>query len=260
MIAADIIVIGGGIAGAGAAYELAGEAKVLLLERESQCGYHATGRSAASFTENYGTATIRKLAGASRAFFEGPPDGFAEHPLVRPRGMITIARADQAEALDLELERARKFVASIVRIGPEAAVRLVPSLRREYLADAIFEPDSRDIDVHGLHQGFLKGTRKRGGRIEADSEVVRIRREGSGWTVETRGERYAARIVVNAAGAWADEIAQLAGLRPLGLVAKRRCAFVIDPPEGLAIDAWPLVNDVGQSFYFKPDAGRLLVR
>jgi len=259
VIAAEVIVIGGGIAGAGAAYELAADVKVLLLEREGQCGYHATGRSAASFTENYGTATIRKLAGASRAFFENPPDGFCEHPLVRPRGMITIARADQAEALDLELDRARKFVASIVRIGPEKAISLVPALRRSYLADAIFEPDSRDIDVHGLHQGFLKGIRRRGGRIEADREVGRIRREGSGWAIETRDEHYEAPIIVNAAGAWADEIAATAGLRPLGLVAKRRSAFVVDPPEGLAIDAWPLVNDVGQSFYFKPDAGRLLV-
>ncbi len=230
MIVADVIVIGGGIAGAGAAYELAGEAKVILLERESQCGYHATGRSAASFTENYGTVTIRKLAGASRAFFEAPPEGFCEHPLVRPRGMITIARADQAEALDLELERARKFVASIVRIGAEEAIRLVPALRREYLADAIFEPDSRDIDVHGLHQGFLKGVRKRGGRIEADSEVGRMRRDNSGWSVETRGERYAAPGVINAAGAWADELAVAAGFRPPRLGAHRPSPFVVQSP------------------------------
>lgn len=260
MTTADVIVIGGGIAGAGAAYELAGNgAKVLLLERESQFGYHATGRSAASFTENYGTATIRKLAGASRSFFETPPEGFSEHPLVRPRGMITIARADQAEALDFELERGRRFVPSMTRIGAMEAIRLVPVLRRQYLHDAIFEPDSRDIDVHGLHQGFLKGFRRRGGQVTADCEVARIRRGAGSWTVETRDGSFAAPAIVNAGGAWADEIAGLAGLKPLGLVARRRSAFVIDPPEGMAIDAWPLVNDVGQKFYFKPDAGRLLV-
>ena len=260
MTTADVVIIGGGIAGAGAAYELAGAgAKVLLLERESQCGYHATGRSAASFTENYGTATIRKLASASRAFFEAPPEGFSEHPLVRPRGMITIARADQAEVLDFELERARKFVPSMTRIGAAEAIRLVPVLRRQYLHDAIFEPDSRDIDVHGLHQGFLKGFRRRGGQVTTDCEVARIRRGAGAWAVETRDQNFTAKAIVNAGGAWADEIAGLAGLKPLGLVARRRSAFVIDPPDGMAIDAWPLVNDVGQKFYFKPDAGRLLV-
>ena len=178
MTAADILVIGGGIAGASAAYELAAAAKVILLERETHCGYHATGRSAASFTENYGTATVRRLAMAGRSFFETPPEGFAEHPLVRPRGMITIARADQIDALDDELARAQRFVPSMRRMDVEEALSLVPVLRADYLAEAIFEPDSRDIDVHGLHQGYLRALKARGGVIVTDAEVETIERNG----------------------------------------------------------------------------------
>src|SRR5258707_9823276 len=137
MTAADILVIGGGIAGASAAYELAAQAKVILLERETHCGYHATGRSAASFTENYGTPMVRRLAMAGRSFFETPPEGFAEHPLVRPRGMITIARADQIDALNEELARAQRFVPSMGRMDWEEALSLGPGRRLDYLAEAL---------------------------------------------------------------------------------------------------------------------------
>jgi D-arginine dehydrogenase len=259
MTAADILVIGGGIAGASAAYEMAAAAKVILLERESHCGYHATGRSAASFTENYGTAMVRRLAMAGRSFFETPPAGFAEHPLVRPRGMITIARTDQIDALDDELARAQRFLPSMRRMDVEEALSLVPVLRADYLAGAIFEPDSRDIDVHGLHQGYLKALKARGGVIVTDAEVEAIERNGGEWSVRTRAGDFTGARLVNAAGAWADEIARKAGAQPVGLTPKRRTAFTIDAPAGAVIADWPLVNDVGAAFYFKPDAGQLLV-
>jgi D-arginine dehydrogenase len=259
MMAADILVIGGGIAGASAAYELAAHAKVILLERETHCGYHATGRSAASFTENYGTATVRRLAMAGRSFFETPPEGFAEHPLVKPRGMITIARADQIDALDEELARARRFLPGMRRMEVAEALSLVPVLRADYLAAAIFEPDSRDIDVHGLHQGYLRALKARGGVIVTDAEVEAIERNGGHWSVQTRAGEFTGAKLVNAAGAWADEIALKAGAESIGLTPKRRTAFTIDAPAGSAIAGWPLVNDVGAAFYFKPDAGQLLV-
>jgi D-arginine dehydrogenase len=255
----DVIVIGGGIAGAGAAYELAGAAEVVLLERESQCGYHATGRSAASFTENYGSAVIRRLALASRPFLEAPPEGFAEHSLLSPRGIVTIARSDQIEALEQELERAQKFVPEIRRIGREEALARVPALRPDYVADAILEPDAQDIDVHGLHQGYLKGLRSRGGRIFTDAEVGSIAHSAGLWRLETRAGSFETRILVNAAGAWADELARRAGVPPLGLTPMRRTVFMIDAPEALAIAAWPMINDVQETFYFKPDAGQLLI-
>src|SRR5262245_42809637 len=208
MSRAEVIVIGGGIAGASAAYELAARAQVILLERESHCGYHATGRSAASFTENYGTLTVRRLAMAGRQFFEHPPTGFAEHPLVRPRGMITIARTDQIVALEEELERAQCLLPGMRRMDPNEARALVPVLRADYLAAAIFEPDSRDIDVHGLHQGYLRGLKARGGAIDTEAEVTRIQRRGSPWTVETKAGSFEAPRLINAAGAWPDEIAR----------------------------------------------------
>ena len=259
MTGADILVIGGGIAGASAAYELAAHAKVILLEREAHCGYHATGRSAASFTENYGTATVRRLAMAGRSFFETPPEGFAEHPLVKPRGMITIARADQIDALDEELVRAQHFLPGMRRMDVEEALSLVPVLRADYLAAAIFEPDSRDIDVHGLHQGYLKALKMRGGVIVTDAEVEAIELSGRHWLVRTRAGDFTGAKLVNAAGAWADDIALKAGAESVGLTPKRRTAFTIDAPAGVAIADWPLVNDVGAAFYFKPDAGQLLV-
>jgi D-arginine dehydrogenase len=259
MTGADILVIGGGIAGASAGYELAAHAKVILLEREAHCGYHATGRSAASFTENYGTATVRRLAMAGRSFFETPPEGFAEHPLVKPRGMITIARADQIDALDEELARAQRFLPGMRRMDVEEALSLVPVLRADYLAAAIFEPDSRDIDVHGLHQGYLKALKMRGGVIVTDAEVEAIELSGRHWLVRTRAGDFTGAKLVNAAGAWADDIALKAGAESIGLTPKRRTAFTIDAPAGVAIANWPLVNDVGAAFYFKPDAGQLLV-
>ena len=256
---ADIAIIGGGIAGASAAFELAAAASVVLIERESQCGYHSTGRSAASFTENYGTALIRRLAIASRGFLEAPPEGFCDHPLMQPRGMLTIAREDQLDLLAEELERARAFVPSIHRVTTGDALARVPVLRPDYVAGAIVEPDSREIDVNELHQGFLRGARKRGARIVTNAGIDAIARHGDRWHLQTSHGVFAAPIVVNAAGAWADTIAALAGVAPVGLVPKRRTAFHVAAPDGVAIAGWPLVNDVGEEFYFKPDAGQIFV-
>lgn len=255
----DIAVIGGGMAGAAAAYELSAFAKVRLYEREATCGYHTTGRSAASFTENYGPPTIRRLVLASRSFLTEPPDGFADHPLLSPRGMLTVARPDQMEALDAELKRGLEFCPTMQRVELDEALAMVPVLRRDYLGGAILEPDSKDIDVHGLHQGFLRGLRGRGGTVTTDAEVLGLARDGAGWRVTTRAGETACGIVVNAAGAWADQIGAMAGAVRIGLVPKRRTAFNIPAPEGVGIDRWPLVNDVGAEFYFKPDAGKLFV-
>jgi D-arginine dehydrogenase len=257
--AADILVVGAGIAGASAAFELSAFASVIVLERESRCGYHSTGRSAASFTENYGGEVVRRLAVASRAFLQSPPQGFCEHELLRPRGMITIGRSDQLELLERRLEQGRALVPSIARIGVDAALARVPILRRDYVAGAYLEPDSRDIDVDGLHQGFMRGARRRGARIVVSAEVLSIARVGGCWTVDTGTAAYHAPLLVNAAGAWADIIAGLAGAGTLGLVPKKRTAFNVPVPGGVDIRRWPLVDDVGEEFYFKADAGQLLV-
>ncbi|MGE0007773.1 MAG: NAD(P)/FAD-dependent oxidoreductase [Parvibaculaceae bacterium] len=253
-----VIVVGGGIAGAGAAFEIAQGSPVVLLERESQCGYHATGRSAASFTENYGNDVIRRLVLASRSFMSDPPPGFSDYPLLGRRGMVTVARADQLDLLAQALDRARRFVPSIHAITPAEAIARVPVLRAGYLAGAFLEPHSMDVDVNGLHQGFLKGARARGARIVMDAEVKAIGHRG-GWQVETSAGEFSAAVLVDAAGAWADEVAVMAGLRPIGLQPKRRTAFTIPAPPAETIADWPLVDDVGAEFYFKPDAGQILV-
>ncbi|HEX6980174.1 MAG TPA: FAD-binding oxidoreductase [Alphaproteobacteria bacterium] len=254
---ADVIVIGGGIAGASAAYILSATRRVVVLERESQPGYHATGRSAALFTETYGNETVRALTKASRAFLAAPAPGFAEAPLLTPRGSLVVARADQRAPFETALEAARRLVPSVERIGAEAARARVPALRADYVADAFLEPAAMDIDVHALHHGFLRGLRARGGRLVTDTEVLGMTRIGRDWRVETRAGAYTAAIVVNAAGAWADAIARLAGIAPIGLVPKRRTAITFDAPTADFRD-WPMVIDVDERFYFKPDAGRLL--
>jgi D-arginine dehydrogenase len=255
----DIVIVGGGIAGASAAYELATFASVTMLEREPQLGYHSTGRSAASFTENYGTTIIRRLAIASRGFLESPPKGFAEHPLLSPRGMLTIARTDQLERLEESLKQARALVPSIHRIELAEAFARVPILRRDYVAGAFLEPDSRDIDVNGLHLGFIKGARHRGVAIVTQAEVTGVEQRAGRWTLTTSRGDFEADMLVNAAGAWSDVLAEMAGIKPLGLIPKRRTAFHVPLPPGLDARTWPMVDDVAEEFYFKPDAGQLFV-
>ena len=257
--AADILIVGAGIAGAGAAFETAAFASVIVLERESRCGYHSTGRSAASFSENYGSGVVRRLAAASRAFLENPPAGFAEHPLLAPRGMITIGRTDQLELLEQQLAGARELVPGIERLDVAEAIARVPVLRKDYVAGAYIEPDAREVDVHGLHQGFLRAAKVRGARIVVNAEVLAIERKHRQWTVTTAAGRFYAPLLVNAAGAWADIIAAHAGIDALGLVPKRRTAFNIPAPPGVDIKGWPLINDVAEQFYFKPDAGQIFV-
>lgn len=253
----DILVIGAGIAGASVAHALARDASVIVLEQESQPGYHTTGRSAALFTEAYGNLAIRRLTSAGRAFFEAPPEGFAEHPLLSPRGTLFIARDDQLGALDRALAETPS-AAEVCRLAGAEAVEVNPALDPDYVAGALYEPTAEDIDVHALHGGFLRGLRRRGGRLVTGARVEALARAGGEWTAGTPVGRFAAPVVVNAAGAWADVVAELAGLRPIGLVPKRRTAFTFDPPEGWEIAAWPATIDIDERFYFKPDAGRIL--
>jgi len=254
----DVLVIGAGIAGASAAYELARKCRVIVLERESQPGYHTTGRSAAIYTQNYGNRAIRALTLASHSFFKNYPQEFIEHPILSPRGAMFVARPDQLAALDNTFAEAHSLVPSIRRIDAGEAIRINPVLNPKFVGGAIFEPDASDIDVHALHSGYLKGLRERGGSVATNAEVSIITRDGEHWNIETPAGNFAAPIVVNAAGAWCDMIAEMAGVRPVGLVPKRRTVFTFNPPPGLDISSWPLTIDIDETFYFKPDAGKIL--
>jgi D-arginine dehydrogenase len=252
----DILIIGSGMAGAGAAYELADSARVLLLEREDAHGYHTTGRSAALYIETYGNAVIRGLTRASRGFFEAPPQGFGGHPLLTPRGCLNIARADQLDALAAAAAEAGDAAEALSR---EAVLDLVPVLRADYVAGGLLERGAMDADVAALHQGFLSGARARGAEIRTGCEVTSIVQVSGGLRVTcASGQAFEAAVVVNAAGAWADRIAALAGARPVGLQPLRRTAVILDAPPDIESRAWPAVIDVDEQFYFKPEAGRIL--
>jgi D-arginine dehydrogenase len=255
---ADVVVIGAGIAGASAAAALARTRKVIVLEREAFPGVHSTGRSAALFSEIYGSGPIRALSRASREFLYSPPKGFVDAPIVRPRGALHIASAAQMAKLDAFC--ALPDVAPAIRRLTAAEVRVqCPVLREDYIAGGAMETGSADVDVDVLHQGWLRQLKARGGELIVNAEVVGLSRQASGWRVETPDGRIDAKVVVNAAGAWADVIARLAGVRTVGLQPNRRTALIVAAPDGSNSDAWPMVIDIDEQFYFRPDAGALLL-
>jgi D-arginine dehydrogenase len=254
----DVVVIGAGIAGASAAYEIAQTDRVLLLERESQPGYHSSGRSVATFSETYGNPIVRALTVGSRDFYQKPPPGFCDHPLLSDRGVLTVARADQVAKIEGLVKTWSATDSTIHAIATKEALRRVPILREDYVAGAIWKPKVMDIDVHALLQGFLRGARNRGAQIRNDSEVLELKRVSSGWTVTTRSGEVQCRVVVNAAGAWADVVAAMAGVKPLGLKPLRRTAMTFAAPDGQDIAHWPMAVDLDEKFYFKVESGRLL--
>jgi D-arginine dehydrogenase len=256
----DVAVIGGGIAGASVAAHLAPNASVAVIERESQPGYHATGRSAALFSEIYGNAPVRALSRASRAFLESPPPDFASAPILSPRGALHVGSRDDADLLDRTFEAGHRLIPSVARIAASAVLGKVPVMRPEAIdGGGVFEPDARDIDTSGLLQGFLRKVRDSGGKVLLGAPVTALEHGGSGWHIVSGGEDIRAGVIVNATGAWGDALAELAGARPVGLQPKRRTAFLIKPPEGLDPREWPLTIGAREDLYFKPDAGKLLV-
>ncbi|HEV2549872.1 MAG TPA: FAD-dependent oxidoreductase [Stellaceae bacterium] len=259
-MAADFLIIGGGMAGAAAGYFLAAHGSVTLLEREETLAYHSTGRSAALYTETYGNSAIRALTVRSGDFFRDPPAGFTETPLLTPRGVLYVARAQEKARFEEALAIGRRFAPSVRALAREEALALCPVLRDDWLAHAFLEPDAMDLDVNAIHQGFLRGLRARGGQVVTGAAAQAIARRDGAWEVKTPRGRFAAPNLVDAAGAWADEVAALAGVAPVGLVPKRRTVIIVEtePPAHEAVH-WPMVGDVGEGFYFRPESGRLLV-
>ena len=256
IVNSDAIVIGAGIAGATVAAALAPTHRIALIEAEEAAGYHATGRSAASWILNYGPPDVRALTGASRAFLENPPPGFTETPILRRRMNVYLAPSDQAGDLAAMLADG----VGITEISLAETKALVPALRNGYAERAAVEADVFDIDVAALHQGFLRQARRNGGTLALRSRSMRIERHAGLWHVEvTGGASFAAPILVNAAGAWGDEVATQAGMASLGLVAKRRTGVIIDPAPWQVAD-WPFVMAANGSWYCRPEARtRLMV-
>jgi len=258
----NVIILGAGIAGASLAWRLAGQRSVVLVERETQPGYHATGRSAALFMESYGPPMVRALTRASRAFYERPPEGFAAEPLMRPRGVLHLATPGQEALMAQTRTELTTSCPDLEVLDARATLERVPCLRPEMVHGALYDPGAQDIDVHALHQGFLRGFRRKAGpdgELRTGTTLTQARHDGQCWSLTfADGQTLRARTVVNAAGAWADALAALFGARPIGLVPHRRSAFTFKAPEGMDASGWPAVVGVDESYYFKPDAGQLL--
>lgn len=252
---ADIIIIGAGIAGVGCAAMLPDDASVLVLEAETSVGYHASARSAAIFIPGYGGEEIRRLSSLSEPYFESPPDALETPALLSPRGELLIAIEGEEDDMSAVLATAP----GIEELSVEDAVARVPILRREVIRRACIEPRARDIDADRLLQAWLRLARKRGTRVLTGTPVNRLDRRAGHWCVDTPAGTCRAPVVVNAAGAWSDTIAERAGLSPLGLVPHRRSAAVLPAPGGLDVSHWPLFGSVNETWYAKPLAGKLMV-
>ncbi|RMF11405.1 MAG: FAD-binding oxidoreductase, partial [Alphaproteobacteria bacterium] len=227
MAQADILIIGAGIAGVSAGFGLAGQGHVTIVEQEPVPAYHTTGRSAAFYAETYGNEAVRRLTTASKGFFLSPPPGFADLPLVRDRGALFIAREDQDAALSALFEAKSAVLPSVARVDRTFIEEKVPAIRPGYAVAGVWDPECRDIDVHALHQSFLKGFKAQGGRLVTDAPVVALERRAGRWIATTRnGATFTADLVVNAAGAWADQVAEMAGAAPVGLSPKRRTVIL----------------------------------
>lgn len=253
----DFLVIGAGVSGAAAAWELATLGSTILIDMEDQAGYHSSGRSAALYTPNYGPALVRQICQAAGFFFNAPPAGFAEHPLLSPRGALTLGIDDPAHGIDGMLRDAPPEH-PIEEISLARAAELCPLIRPEVFRRAIFEPGVTDMDAAAIHQGYLRGFKSRGGEIALSAQVTALERSAGMWTAVTPAGRFRAPIVVNAAGAWADRVGQLAGLAKIGLQPCLRTVILVEAPPEFCGPRQPVGEVIETWHYFKPEAGRIL--
>lgn len=255
----DCVILGGGIAGASLAWQLAGFHRVAILERETQCGYHTTGRSAALYLESYGPAGVRALTRASRGFLCSPPDGFAEVPLLAPRGALHLAFQGQEILLKNSLAELSAVCPDLVVLDAAAAWELAPCLRRDRLIGGLLEPGAQDMDVDALHQGYLRGARRLGAQVRTDIRIESVARANGNWRLRLAdGSGIDTPLLVNATGAWADETARLCGARPVGVEPRRRSAFTFEAGADDEPSRWPALIAMDEGWYIKPGHGRLL--
>lgn len=245
----DIAIVGAGMAGASLAAELAGSTRVLVLEAEDEPGYHTTGRSAAFWTESYGGPGVQPLTSASGPVLQALG-------VLAPRQALTIGTAAQRDEVEAFAQTYAGLGITVKRLDrPELEAR-IPGLRSAWMHGAL-EPSCSDIDVAGLHQHYLAAMRAGGASLWCRARLVSANRDAAGWSLTlSDGRHVRCDVLVDAAGAWADLVAELAGAEPLGIAPLRRtiAQLRVDPPVPAAL---PLVLDVGGQFYFKPESGRL---
>ena len=253
----DFAVIGGGIAGVSVGAELAKRGSVLVLERESSLAYHTTGRSAAISMESYGNALIRRLTCAARAFYEMPPEELTDDSLIAPRGALIVGDEDHWGKLNARYQVVLEQVPTAQWLDRHAIASMAPFLAPAWIG-GIYEPSAFDLDVHAIHTAFVRGLRQRGGQIRTNAEIREARRLDGVWHVRTAdGESVQAGTIVNAAGAWADEVARVCGAAPLGIQPLLRTVVVVDPQQD--VSRCPYIGTVDEQIFIKPDVGRLMV-
>jgi D-arginine dehydrogenase len=255
----SVVVVGAGIAGVSIAYELARACAVNVLERESLAPLHSTARSAALGSATYGPFVIRELTIPSLSFLKDPPRDFSERPLCSPRGVLHVARRDQLGLLREMHHEGRRSSAPVELLDAGGARLLAPVLSPAYVAGALYEPEACDLHVAEIYEAYRRGLKARGGHLVRDAEVVGFERHGGGWSVHTPRGRYRAAVVVNAAGAWADQVARMAGAGSCGLVPKRRTVAVV-ATEGHAPDAkMPFTFGIAEDWYFRAETTGVLL-
>ncbi len=254
----DVAIIGGGIAGVSLAYFLAPHRSVAVLEREEALGYHSTGRSAAEFSRRFHTPTVGKLAEISYRFLTEPPAGFADIGLLKPRGNLVIADAMNRTRLQEIFAGESATSPGLEMLSVEEALTRAPILNPGYVAAAFSDPECWDMEADSLLQGFAKGARVAGAEILNRAELLSVARQGKQWVIETGAGEVRADIIVNAAGGWADTVAQVCGVGALGIQPLRRTAITVDAPDGVDVGSLPEISEVRDQFYFKPEAGRVL--
>lgn len=245
---ADFLIIGGGIAGVSAAARLSELGSVILLEAEEALAHHASGRSAAMFEPRYGAPPVVALSLASEAYFRSMPG------VLSPRGLLMVGKADSGEKFEHDLA---DMVAH--RISIDEALNFVPVLNRDTVAMAGYAAHAEDVDTDLLIQGFARDAKGRGARVLTKAKVSAIAKDGAGWRVTSSAGEFTARIILNAAGAWVDQVAMMAGVRPLGFTPLRRSMARIPAPGGHEVSKWPMIFGPGEDWYAKPDAGALIV-
>ncbi|WP_375689258.1 NAD(P)/FAD-dependent oxidoreductase [Pseudooceanicola sp. LIPI14-2-Ac024] len=245
----DFLIIGGGVAGVSVAARLAPLGSLLLLEGEEALAYHASGRSAAMFLESYGNATVRALNSASVDHHTHADGG-----VLSPKPMLLIGRRGEETAFAEEMT---SF--GMTELSVAEARGLVPILHPEVVTRAALRDDTSDLDTDLLIQNFARAARTAGAEVRTRARVTAIARDGGVWRVTAGGEEITARVLVNAAGAWADEVAAMAGVAPIGIVPHRRSMARIPAPGGHDTRDWPFIDAVGERWYAKPDAGKLIV-
>jgi len=252
--AADVVVVGGGITGLAVAAWLSDDRTVQVLEAEATVGHHATGRSVAQYLEHYGGPVNERLTRASRPYFDRPPPEDVEVPLLSPRPLLTVGSADQTEQLAALVETGG---GALEALDAREALAWCPGLRPEWLGGAVLDPDGQDLDVMALHGGFRRRLLRQGGALSTGARVSALERSGGLWRATTAVGTFEAPVVVDAAGAWADQVAVLAGVAPVGLQPLRRTALVV--PVKVPVLGWPLVEAVDGSCYAKPEGPEALV-